>query len=124
MTNVNNTTLVEYNQEIQPKLRKLFELKDALKEWIDSDAELNELYDALAQDKENIKKLIEEKNPDLLREIKDIELDVKLACKSAAKNTEYTPAEIKSYLIARAKQSVEKTLEKAATFSDLELEFV
>lgn len=122
--NTKNTTLVEYNQEIQPKIRKLLELKEALKEWIAEDEAAQECVQEIKAKQDDLKAWIEEKNPDLLREIKDLEVDIKLACKAASKVSDYSSAELKAYLTARAKETVEKTFEKAASFSDLEMEFV
>lgn len=125
MTNKeNNTTLIEYNREISPKIRKVLELKETLKEWISTQEDIAEYQEQIKEHQECIKGVIEDKNPDLVREIKDLETDIKLALKAAAKTTDYTPADLKGYMYARVKDSVQKTLDKAETFADLELEFI
>ena len=117
------TTLTSYNQEIQPKLRKLFELQDALKEWAAEDQQVNVFKSMIADIQKEMKQYIEDKESNLVREINDLNTDVKLAVKAAAKGTAYKPAELMAYMKARAKESVEKVVGKGELFAELDKEF-
>lgn len=121
-TNVSDNKLVEYNREIQPLIRKLLEKKEALKDWAKEDGEAQSMRDIIKSDQEALKSYIEETESKLVREIKDLENDIKLAVKACAKGTQYKPADIKAYMMARAKDSVEKVVEKAELFQQLESE--
>jgi cytochrome P450 len=118
--NVQATTLVEYSREILPKLRALDEKKALLKEWKDGDDEVQKHLQAIKDMQELLKNMIEEREADLLQEIKDLETDIKLACKAAAKNSPYKPAELKAFFIARNKEDgVSKVVTKGTLFEDL-----
>ena len=72
---MSNQTLVSYNQELQPKIRKLLELKDALNEWKKEDQHVQEVLGEIKELQDNLKQHIEDKESELLREIKDIEIE-------------------------------------------------
>jgi negative regulator of replication initiation len=116
------TTLVQYSQEIAPKVRKLLELKDTLKEGVKDDAKVIELKEEIADINAQIKQHIEDNESQLVREIKDLETDIKLAIKAAAKGTDYKPAELKGFFEARAKEKVADVVDKGALFEQLESE--
>lgn len=116
------TTLIEYSREIGPKIRKLMELNEALKEWKSEDEYVQELLQEIKNLQENLKSHIEDKEANLVREINDLNTDIKLAVKAAAKNTQYKPAELKAYFVARAKESVAKVVDKGELFAQLEIE--
>lgn len=122
--NTNKLTLQEYNQEIQPALRTLFKKQEIIKEWAADDTFLNQKKAEIKAIQEEMKKYIEETESELTREINDIKTDVKLAVKSAAKASGYKPAELNAYFTARAKEAVEKTLDKAELFSKLNTELL
>lgn len=116
------TTLQEYNREIQPKLRKLLELNDALKEWKAEDEEVQRMLDDIKESQAILKSYVEDKESNLIREINDLNTDIKLAVKAAAKGTQFKPAELKSYFVARAKESVGKVIDKGDMFAQLDKE--
>ena len=118
----NTTTLQEYNQEIQPKLRSLFKKQEIIKEWQKDDATIAEYKQQIAEMNENIKAYTEDKEAELIREISDLQTDLKLAIKGAAKASGYKAPELKAYFTARAKEAVDKTLEKAELFTQLNSE--
>lgn len=116
------TTLISYSQEIGPMLRKQFELQDALKEWKAEDTEAQRLKNDIKDAQEALKKYVEDTEGNLVKEIADLALDVKLALKGAAKGSNYKPAELKAFFTARAKESVEKVVSKGELFQQLESE--
>lgn len=120
--NTQNLTLLSYAQEIGPKMRKLIELNDALKEWKAEDEQVQEYMREIKDVQEALKGHIEDKESNLLREISDLNVDIKLAVKAAAKGTQYKPAELKAYFAARAKESVGKVVEKGELFQQLDSE--
>ena len=113
------TTLQEYNQEVQPNLRALFKKQEILKEWQKDDKIIAEYKQQIVDMNDNIKSYTEEKEAELTREINDLKTDIKLAIKAAAKASGYKPAELTAFFTARAKEAVEKTLEKAELFNKL-----
>lgn len=118
------TTLIEYNKEIQPKIRKLLELNEALKEWKAEDEEVQRILEDIKESQAILKSYVEDKESSLIREINDLTTDIKLAVKAAAKGTNYKPAELKAFFTARAKESVEKVVSKGELFAQLDLELV
>ena len=116
------TTLIEYSREIGPKIRKLIKLNETLKEWKAEDAGVQQFLDDIKGLQERLKEYLAEKEEDLLEEIDALNLDIKLAVKAAAKNTQYKPAELKAYFVARAKESVSKVVDKGELFAQLEIE--
>ena len=115
----NNITLQSYNQEIQPNIRKLFEKQEALKEWAAENEKVLELKAQIKELQEELKAYVENTESQLVREISDLQTDIKLAIKGMSKGSAYKPAELKAYLFARAKEAVDKTLEKAELFEAL-----
>lgn len=116
------TTLITYSQEIGPMLRKQFELQDALKEWKAVDAEAQRLQNDIKDAQEALKKYVEDTEGNLVKEITDLALDVKLALNGAAKGTNYKPAELKAFFTARARESVAKVVDKGELFAQLDAE--
>lgn len=118
------TTLTEYNKEIQPKIRNLLQQKELLKDFIDSDEECQELVQEVNDASKALKSAVEksERGAELLEAIKAIELDIKLAIKAAARGTEYKAAELKAFMFARAKESVDKVVDKGELFDELKKE--
>lgn len=114
--------LVEYNKEIQPMIRKLLEKKEALKDWAKDDPQVQEFVQEIKSVQESMKDFIEDKEATLVREIKDLDKDIKLAIKAAAKGTSYKPADLQAYMMARVKDNVEKVVVKAELFQQLESE--
>ena len=112
-------TLQSYNQEIQPNIRKLMEKQDALKEWAKENGKVLELKAQIKELQDELKAHIENTESELVREINDLQTDIKLAIKGMSKGSAYKPAELKAYLFARAKEAVDKTLEKAELFEAL-----
>lgn len=117
-----STTLLSYNQEIVPQFISLGTKKEILKEFMADDEYVQECLGQIKEMQENIKAHVEDKEPELVREIKDLETDIKLAVSAAAKGTAYKPAELKGFFAARAKQSVEKVVGKGELFSELSKE--
>lgn len=124
MTETKRTTLAEYNQEIQPKLRSMFKKQEILKEWAADDEQVQEYKREIKALQEVLKSYIEEVESELTREINDIKTDVKLAVKAAAKSSGYKAAELNAYFNARAKDKVDDVLHKADLFTRLHDEIV
>lgn len=114
--------LVEYNKEIQPLIRKLLEKKEELKEWAKEYTEVQDYVIEIKRLQEEMKAFIADKEATLVREIADLENDIKLAVRAAAKGTAYKPAELRAFMTARAKDSVEKVVSKGELFQQLESE--
>lgn len=116
------TTLIEYSREIGPKIRKLLELNEALKEWKAEDKTVQGYLEDIKEARASLKSYVEDTESGLIREINDLNTDIKLAIKAAAKGTNYKPAELKSFMVARAKESVEKVVGKGELFAELDKE--
>lgn len=119
-----NQQLVEYNKEIQPLIRDLIKQKELLKDFVESDEQCIEHASYVKDAQEVLKSIIEESEDgkEILQKIKDIDNDIKQAVKGAARGTPYKAAELKAYFMARAKQSVEKVVDKGDLFETLEKE--
>lgn len=117
-----STTLLSYNQEIVPLFTQLAESKALLKEKVDVDTVVQDFQAQIKEMQEAIKEHLEDKYSEIVREIKDLETDIKLAVKGAARGTNFKAAELKSFFQARAKQSVEKVVGRGELFSQLEKE--
>lgn len=115
-----NITLQTYAQEVLPNLRSLDTKTQILKEWAADDVFLNEKKAEIKAIQEEMKKYVEDKEAELVREIKDLKTDIGLAVKAMVKGTEFKAAQMKQYLTARAKEKVEDVLEKAELFEQLE----
>lgn len=117
-----SATLLSYNQEIIPKFLALATAKEILKDRMDTDDVIQKALADIKILQEEIKHRLEDTEPELVREISDLNTDIGLACKSAAKGSPYKAAELKAFFAARAKQSVEKVVTKGETFAELEKE--
>lgn len=117
-----SATLLSYNQEIIPKFLALATAKEILKDRMDGDQIVQDYLQDIKALQEDIKVYLEDKEPELVREIKDLNTDIGLACKAAAKGTTYKPAELKAFFAARAKQSVSKVIDKGDLFCELDKE--
>lgn len=116
-----NTTLIEYSREILPKLRELDVKKTILKDWKSTDKECLAFAEEIKEVQERLKKHIEDSEAELLREIKDIEMDVKLAVKAASKAVvTYSAAELKKYFVDRSKDKVEDVVQKGVMYGELD----
>lgn len=114
------TTLIEYSRELLPKLRELNLKKQILAEWKTTDAEYLEFAVELKEVQERAKKYVEDKEAELLGEIKALQIDSKLAIKAACKASGYKTKELKPYFEARAKEVVQKAVEKGNLFAKLD----
>ena len=114
--------LLSYSKEIQPNIRKLLEKKDALNEWKKEDEHVQDCLREIKELQENLKAHVEDKESVLVREIADLEIDIKLAIKAAVKGTNYKAPDLKDYLFARAKESVAKVIDKGDLFAELDKE--
>lgn len=121
-TQNNVATFVEYNKEIAPKLHSLLKKQEILKEWAKDDSEIAKFKDQIKELQDDMKEYIKETETELVREIDDLTIDIKEAIKAMCSGTEYKPAQVKTYLMARAKQKVEDAFEKAELFEKLEQE--
>lgn len=114
------TTLIEYSREIVPMFIALNEKKTTLKEWAAEDAVMQKMADDIKALQDAAKEYMEKVESTLVREIKDLETDIKEAVKGAARGANYKPAELKGFFAARAKDSVEKVVDKGEMFAELE----
>ena len=127
-TNQNNPAqqllLSEYAKEVLPKYRELATKKQILKEWAADDQTIAEFKEQIKEMNENIKSHIEDKESQLVREIKDLNTDISLACKAAAKGSEYELKDLKAYFKMRAEERVEEVVQKGMTFAKLDVELL
>lgn len=122
MTNT-TATLVEYSRNIAPIIRDLNHQKELLADFKASDekylelaAEVKALQDAM---KEYLKK--SDDGAEILEKIKDLNNDLKLAVKAAARGTEYKAAKLKQFFVARSKEEgVVKVIVKGCYFDALD----
>lgn len=116
-------TLLEYSREIGPKIRDLLKKKEILKSYKDEDEKVAELQAAIKESQDELKKFLEKHDDfrEIYEEIKDLENDIKQAIKGAERATDkkFPAALLKTYFVARAKESVEKTVEKGSQFNEL-----
>jgi predicted nucleotidyltransferase len=116
----NNITLQSYAQEVLPSLRALDTKSQVLKEWEADQTFLTQKKAEIKAIQEEMKAYVENKEPDLVREIKDLKTDIGLAVKAMVKGTDYKSAQMKQYLSSRAKDKVDDVLAKAELFEELE----
>lgn len=114
-----SVTLIEYSREIGPKIRELLRKKEILGEWKKDDEQVAEYQQEIKNMQETLKGYIEDSESDLVREIQALETDIKLAVKAASKGTAYKAPDLKAFLFARAKENVDKTVEKGELFVQL-----
>ena len=118
----NNTTLIAYSQEIAPMIRAVAYQKELLKDFKDTDAKAVALAEAIKEAQQALKDYLDENDESkaIITSIKELETDLKEAIKGAAKGTDYKPAELKGYSIARSKDDgVVKVVDKGELFSEL-----
>lgn len=113
-------TLISYSREVVPMFIALNTANDILKEWKADEPTVQKILGEIKLLQESLKAYIEDTNSDLVREIKDLQLDIKLAIQSAAKGTAYSAPELKGYFAARAKEKVGDVVSKGELFSELE----
>ncbi len=116
------TTLISYSQEIQPLIRALLQKQETLKEWAAEDSEVLKQKEAIKESQEILKQYIESKESELVQEINALSTDIKLACKAAAKGSPYKAADLKAFFTARAKEAVDKVVDKGDLFFTLNKE--
>lgn len=119
-----NNTLIEYSREIQPMIRDVLYQKELLADFKASDQKAQDLAAYVAEAQGDLKNYLEsnDQSKEILDQIKAIENDVKTAVKGAARGTNYKPAELKAFLMARVKDNVDKSIIKGGLFSELEKE--
>lgn len=115
-------TLISYSREVVPMFIALNTAKQILKEGLADDKTVQDKLAEIKVLQEEIKDYVAGKEEELLREIKDLETDIKLACKGAARGTAFKAADLKGFFQARAKQSVEKVVDKGQLFEELDKE--
>lgn len=116
--------LAAYAKELSPTIRKVLELKEVVKTFKSEDDKALELQETIKEAQQDLKDYLANHFDvgSVLEEIKDLEKDLKEGFAAAVKDSDYTPADYKAYLLARAKEVVEKTITKGTTFSDLDEE--
>ncbi len=118
----NPAVLTAYSQEIAPMIRNLIKKKELLKDFKESDDKAIELAEAIKSAQADLKKYVEESEDGMeyLDDIKAIEIEIKQAVKAAGKASNYKPADLKAFFIARAKEdAVVKVIAKGDIFEDL-----
>lgn len=98
--------------------------QDILKEWAAEDPTVLKYKQEIKDLQESLKNFIKETESEIVREIDDLQIDIKLAIKGMSKGSPYKPAELKGYLFARAKDKVEETFAKAELFEKLDVELM
>lgn len=111
-----------YCPEIMTLIRSIAYQKDLLKEFKETDEGAVEMVQEIKDQQEALKSYLEEQNDskEILDKIKDLENDLKLAVKGAAQGSEYKPAVLKKFYMARSKEdAVDKTVDIGKTFEEL-----
>ena len=116
-----NEQLRSYNQEIQPKLRELQDMKDELKDYLDSHEKVLELRDNIKIEQAALASFLETEDTvkQLNADIKELSKEITLAIKGAARGTEYKPKQLKAYFVDRAKDKVVPLVDKGKLYEDL-----
>jgi hypothetical protein len=119
---VSPEALIEYSREIVPMLKELIRQKDLLKDFKESDDVACELAVEVKEAKDKLDSYIEndEIAKSFIERIKEIELDIKVAVKGAARVCDFKPVELKAFFLARVKETVDKTVDKGIAFATLE----
>jgi hypothetical protein len=128
--------LIEYSREIGPRVRDIINKKQIIKDFATTDQRAVEMAEeakaASEAAKADLKKYIETENAELLEEIKELEKELTLAIKAAARATkgtdhEFKAGDLKPYFVARnkpfeqgKKSPVKKVIDKGDTFEVLE----
>jgi thiamine pyrophosphate-dependent acetolactate synthase large subunit-like protein len=117
------TKFIEYSKELAPTIRKVIDLKEALKEFKETNEQYIE-HNGYVKDAQEVLKVILETNEEskaILEEIAELAKDLKEGYEAAAKGTEFKPAEIGAFLQARAKEDgVDKVVAKGTVFASLD----
>lgn len=114
--------LSEYAKELLPKYRSLATKKLILKEWAADDQQIAKFKEEIKGIQEQMKAYIEDTESQLVREIKDLNTDIGLGCKAAAKGSEYEAKDLKAYFKKRSEDKVEEVVQKAEVFKALNSE--
>ncbi len=116
-------TLLEYSREIGPMIRELIKKKEVLKEFVTENETVDEFKAQIKSVQDDMKKYLadHEDYKDLYEAIAELENSIKQAVKGAERATDkkYPAALLKGYFVARAKETVEKTVEKGGQFTEL-----
>lgn len=115
--------LVEYSKEIAPMYRAKKHQQDLLKDFKESDKKAVELAEAIKEAQQALKDYLEsaDDSKEILEKIKDIDKDIKEAVSGAVNGTKFKAAEIKAFFAARAKENVDKVVEKGVLFTEFKL---
>lgn len=130
MTQTNNVNgnqqilLSEYARELLPKYRDLAKKKLILKEWADDDQEIAKFKEEIKVIQEQMKEYINDTESQLVREIKDLNTDIGLACKACSKGSEYELKDLKAYFKMRSEERVEEVVQKGKVFQALDVELM
>lgn len=116
--------LSEYAKELLPKFRQLATKKQILKEWANDDQDIADWKAQIKEHQEAIKAHIEDRESQLTREIKDLSTDIGLACKAAAKGSDYELKDLKAYFKMRSEERVEEVVQKGKVFAALDVELM
>ncbi len=111
--------LSEYAKEVLPKFRLLATKKQIVKEWAADDDQINEYKSQIKEMRELIKERVKDVESELSREISDLTTDISLACKAAAKGSEYEAKDLKAYFKMRSEDRVDEVIAKGVTFDAL-----
>jgi cell division septum initiation protein DivIVA len=126
------TALIEYSREIGPLVRQIDTKKQIIKDFKETDETAQNLAQYVKDAQEALKAHVEKENDDILKEIKELETELKEAVKAAARSTkgtdrEFTSGELTPYFKARNKpvemgkvKPVKKVIDKGETFEELE----
>jgi uncharacterized coiled-coil DUF342 family protein len=117
------TTFLEYSKEIAPLIRQAEYQKDLMKDFKETDEKALELAELIKEAQEALKEYLssQEEFKALQESLKAIESDIKEAIKAAAKGTDFKPAMLKKFFVARNKEEgVVKVVEAGVTFKELD----
>ena len=116
--------LSEYAKELLPKFRDLAKKKLILKEWAADDQQIAKFKEEIKGIQEQMKAYIEDTESQLVREIKDLTIDIGGGCKAAAKGSEYELKDLKAYFKMRSEERVEEVVQKGKVFAALDVELL
>lgn len=116
--------LSEYAKELLPKFRSVALKKQILKEWAADDQQIAKFKEEIKAIQEQMKAYIEDTESELVREIKDLSVDIGLGCKAAAKGSEYELKDLKAYFKMRSEERVEEVVQKGKVFEALDVELM
>lgn len=119
-----NLKLVEYSREVVPMIKAIKEKKDAMKELVEGDEQAQDIVQAIKDlqgDLENYLLSIKGYEASSAA-LKELERDLGLAIKGAARGTSHKVPELKAYFTARAAEATQKVIEKGELFVSLDNE--